>query len=67
MGKPERSMILMVFYYMIVRMPLAYILSKLGFGLTGIWLGILVSHTLASLMVLVSENKSFLFLQKQSI
>lgn len=36
MGKLARSMFLMLFYYIIVRMPLAYLLSRLGFGLNGI-------------------------------
>ena len=36
MGKPARSMFLMRFYYIVVRMPLAYLLSRLGFGLNGI-------------------------------
>lgn len=48
MGKPSKSMLLMIFYYIIVRMPLAYLLSYLGFGLNGIWLAVLVSHGAAS-------------------
>ncbi len=35
MGKPARSMLLMIFYYIIVRMPSAYLLS--GVRLNGIW------------------------------
>lgn len=30
-GKPAKSMVLMIFYYIVVRMPLAYLLSFLGF------------------------------------
>lgn len=48
MGKPSRSMLLMVFYYIVVRMPLAYLLSGMGFGLEGIWTAVLVSHLAAS-------------------
>ena len=48
MGKPSRSMLLMVFYYIVVRMPLAYLLSGMGFGLNGIWAAVLVSHVAAS-------------------
>lgn len=44
MGKPSKSMFLMIFYYIVVRMPLAYLLSYLGFGLNGIWVAVLVSH-----------------------
>lgn len=47
MGKPSKSMLLMVFYYIVVRMPLAYLLSCLGFGLNGIWAAVLVSHVVA--------------------
>lgn len=48
MGKPSRSMLLMVFYYIVVRMPLACLLSGMGFGLNGIWAAVLVSHLAAS-------------------
>ena len=47
MGRPAKSMLLMVFYYIAVRMPLAWLLSRLGFGLTGIWAAVLVSHAVA--------------------
>lgn len=48
MGRPGRSMLLMAFYYLAVRMPLAYLLSRLGFGLNGIWAAVLLSHIVAS-------------------
>ena len=48
MGKPSKSMFLMIFYYIVVRMPLAYLLSHLGFSLNGIWAAVLVSHVVAS-------------------
>lgn len=54
MGKPARSMFLMRFYYIVVRMPLAYLLSRLGFGLNGIWIAVLVSHVVASVAAGVS-------------
>lgn len=41
-GKPAKSMVLMIFYYIVVRMPLAYLLSFLGFGLNGIWFAVVV-------------------------
>ena len=44
----------MLFYYIVVRMPLAYLLSRLGFGLNGIWVAILVSHVVASVAAGVS-------------
>ena len=61
LGKPAKSMLLMIFYYIIVRMPLAYLLSFLGFGLNGIWIAVLVSHicaAVASLLVSLLQIKS---------
>lgn len=58
MGKPARSMFLMIFYYIVVRMPLAYLLSHLGFGLNGIWVAVLVSHVVASVAAGVSGIRS---------
>lgn len=54
MGKLARSMFLMLFYYIVVRMPLVYLLSRLGFGVNGIWVAILVSHVVASVAAGVS-------------
>ncbi len=48
MGQPSRSMFFMIFYYIIVRIPLACLLSYLRFGLSGIWLAVLISHVVAS-------------------
>lgn len=59
-GKPEKSMLLMIFYYIIVRMPFAYLLSHLGFGLNGIWVAVLISHicaAIASAIVTVRANQ----------
>lgn len=48
MGKPSISMFLMVFYYIVVRMPLAFILSTFtNLALDGIWLAVLISHIVA--------------------
>ena len=61
LGKPAKSMLLMIFYYIIVRMPLAYLLSFLGFGLNGIWVAVLVSHicaAVASMLVSLLQIKS---------
>ncbi len=59
MGKPSKSMFLMIFYYIIVRMPLAYLLSHLGFGLNGIWAAVMVSHVVASVAACISGTLSF--------
>lgn len=56
MGNPSKSMFLMIFYYIIVRMPLAYLLSNLGFGLNGIWFAILISHIVASFAAAITES-----------
>lgn len=45
----KEGMFLMIFYYIIVRMPLAYLLSRLGFGLNGIGAAVLVSHVVADI------------------
>lgn len=52
-GKPTSSMILMFFYYIIVRIPLAYILS-INWGLNGIWISVLVSHIAACVASTIS-------------
>ena len=54
MGKPSKSMFLMIFYYIVVRIPLAYLLSYLGFGLNGIWTAVLVSHVVASIAAAIT-------------
>ncbi|MFD3157215.1 MATE family efflux transporter [Haloimpatiens sp. FM7330] len=48
-GKPMAAMFLMIFYYIIIRMPLAKLLSITSLGLNGIWIAVLVSHVAASL------------------
>ncbi len=59
MGKPSKSMFLMIFYYIAVRIPLAYLLSYLGFGLNGIWAAVLVSHAVAGAAAGISGTASF--------
>lgn len=54
MGKPSKSMFLMIFYYILVRMPLAYLLSNLSFGLNGIWSAVVVSHIVASIAAAIT-------------
>lgn len=48
LGKPAYSMCLMIFYYLVVRMPLAGLLSQGGYGLNGIWTAVLISHVCAA-------------------
>ena len=48
-------MILMIFYYIVIRIPLAYIFASLGSGLTGIWLAILISHIIACIASVVCD------------
>ena len=59
MGKPSKSMFLMIFYYIVIRMPLAYLLSYLDFGLNGIWVAVLASHVVASVAAGISGTISF--------
>lgn len=48
-GKPATAMFLMIFYYIIVRMPLAKILSLTVLGINGIWVAVLISHVAATI------------------
>ena len=48
MGMPFKSMLCMVLYYLIIRMPLAWLLSAAGQGLTGIWAAVLISLCIAA-------------------
>ena len=54
MGKPARSMLLMIFYYIIVRMPSVYLLS--GVRLNGIWAAVFVSHICAAAASVLAER-----------
>ena len=53
-GEPSKSMVLMIFYYLAVRMPLAYLFFYLGFGLNGIWFAVLASHGAASAAAVIA-------------
>lgn len=52
LGKPGLSMILFVFYYIVVRIPLAQILIG-SMGLNGIWIAILISHVLSTVLAII--------------
>lgn len=49
LGSPARSMLLMIVYYILVRMPLAYLFVQWGGGLKGIWAAVLISHIVAAI------------------
>lgn len=53
LGQPSKSMLLMIFYYIIVRMPLAYLFSYLELGLNGIWIAVLISHICAAIAAML--------------
>lgn len=55
-GKPSLSMILFIIYYIIIRIPLALVLSKTSLGLNGIWVAILISHVIAAIIALVMSK-----------
>ena len=59
MGKPTKSMILMIFYYLVVRIPLAYVFSYIGLGLNGIWIAVLISHIIACITAILTGTHSF--------
>lgn len=64
MGKPAKSMLCMVLYYMIIRMPLAWILSNLDLRINGIWIAVLTSHVIAAIAATVAANNE-LFKQEK--
>lgn len=49
LGQPGKSLACMVFYYLIIRIPLSALFVTLSFGLNGIWAAVLVSHIAAAL------------------
>ncbi|OPJ64151.1 MATE family efflux transporter [Clostridium oryzae] len=52
-GRPTTAMFVMIFYYVVVRMPLAKIFSLSSLGLNGIWIAVLISHIAAVLASLI--------------
>lgn len=56
-GKPTKSMILMIFYYIIIRIPFAYLLSWLAENLNGVWIAILISHIVACIITILTSNQ----------
>lgn len=64
LGKPGMGMCLMIFYYIIIRMPLAYLLSHTYLALDGVWLAILISHVVAAVSAEILFNFLFLKVEK---
>lgn len=58
MGSPTKSMLLMIFYYLVVRIPLSYAISYAGFGLKGIWIAVLISHIVACITAILTGTYS---------
>lgn len=52
-GKPASAMLLMIFYYLVVRIPLAKLFSMTQLGLNGIWIAVLISHIAAATAALL--------------
>lgn len=67
MGKPAKSMLCMVLYYMIIRMPLAWVLSHGALGITGIWIAVLVSHIAAAVAAAAAANHELFRQEKASL
>ena len=65
MGRPAKSLLCMILYYIIIRMPLAWILSHYNAGINGIWTAVLISHIIAAAAAAVMANRE-LFKQKQA-
>lgn len=60
MGKPAKSLFCMILYYLIVRMPLAWLMTILGFGLKGIWSAVLLSHVVAAVAACLIGNREII-------
>lgn len=58
LGSPTKSMLLMIFYYLVVRIPLSYAISYAGFGLNGIWVAVLISHVVACITAILTGTYS---------
>ena len=56
MGKPAKSLMCMILYYLLVRMPLAGLFSVVGSGLKGIWTAVLISHVVAAAAAAATET-----------
>ena len=56
-GKPTKSIILMIIYYIIIRIPFAYLLSWLAENLNGVWIAILISHIVACIITILTSNQ----------
>ncbi len=70
MGRPATSMCLMIFYYILVRIPLAYLFSYIGLGLNGIWCAVLISHLVASIAAItagIRQMKRISFAEKERL
>lgn len=66
MGKPSKSMLCMVLYYLIIRMPLAWVLSNSLHGLNGIWIAVLISHVIAAAAATVVANRELCKQEKRN-
>ncbi len=67
-GFPGKSMVLMFFYYIVIRIPLALVLVHSQFALNGVWVAILISHVVsavAALGISFFENRKALVLQEK--
>jgi putative MATE family efflux protein len=57
LGQQMVSMFLMLFYFIVIRFPLAKLLSSVKFGIDGIALSILISYIVALLVAILYQRK----------
>ena len=67
LGQPSKSMLCMVLYYLIIRMPLAWLLAAFGFGLNGIWVAILISHVIAAIAATITCNHTLIKMEHPAL
>ena len=56
-GKVNLSMVIMFIYYIVIRVPLAIVLIRSSLQLDGMWIAILASHLIATLMAYIIDKK----------
>ena len=66
MGKPSKSMLCMVLYYLVIRMPLAWVLSNSLHELNGIWIAVFISHVIAAAAATVVANRELCKQEKRN-
>lgn len=63
MGKPSKSLLCMIITYLLARLPLAWCFNQMLHSINGIWIGILLSHIIAVILLTVVVNREMIYLE----